>query len=41
MEGSLDEQSVVYGEKQWGENTALRDAGADGAGAGCVFPQLH
>ncbi len=31
----------VQGEKQWGENAALRSSSADGAGVGCEFSQPH
>ncbi len=31
----------VEGEEQWGENTALRGASADGESPGCEFAQPH
>ncbi len=31
----------VEGEEQWGENTALRGASADGESSGCEFAQPH
>ncbi len=32
---------AVQGEKQWGENPALKSSSADRTGAGCVFSQPH
>ncbi len=31
----------VERKEQWGENTALRNSSADGAGVGCEFSQPH
>ncbi len=45
FKGGRDQKSLrttgVEGEEQWGENSTLRGASADGESSGCEFAQPH